>query len=166
MLISLGIYLAGQRMLPPDDFLRAKPATRERIPLDPQERRNVLALLGICALVALFWAAFDQQGNTIVLVGGGLHRPHCQPRRLVGRDSDAWFLALNPLMIFVLAPLLIRMWTLQARRATRALALRKMAFGCLVPGGGLSGHGGRRRKRGRQGERALAHRLFRPRHAR
>ena len=67
MLISLGIYLAGQRTLPPDDLPRAEAAAARRSPLDPQERRNVLALLGICALVTLFWAAFDQQGNTILL---------------------------------------------------------------------------------------------------
>jgi proton-dependent oligopeptide transporter, POT family len=131
MLISLGIYLAGQRALPPDNPPRAEIATRERIPLDRQERRVVLALVGICALVAFFWAAFDQQGNTILLwaedftdrtlhLGGGTME-----------IPTAWFLALNPLMIFVIAPPLIRWWSFQARRGREPPALRKMVFGCL-----------------------------------
>jgi POT family proton-dependent oligopeptide transporter len=131
MLISLGIYLAGQRMLPPDDFLRAKPATRERIPLDPQERRNVLALLGICALVTLFWAAFDQQGNTIVLWAEDFTDRTVNLFGWSGEIPTPWFLALNPLMIFVLTPVLVRIWTLQARRQREPSALRKMAFGSL-----------------------------------
>jgi POT family proton-dependent oligopeptide transporter len=27
----------------------------------------VIALISVCAFVSLFWAAYDQQGNTIVL---------------------------------------------------------------------------------------------------
>ncbi len=131
MLISLGIYLAGQRTLPPDDLSRAETATRERTPLDPHERRNVLALLGICALVTLFWAAFDQQANTIVLWAEDFTDRTVNLFGWSGDIPTPWFLALNPLMIFVLTPILIRIWTLQARRQREPSALRKMAFGCL-----------------------------------
>ena len=107
------------------------PAKRERIPLDPHERRNVLALLGICALVTLFWAAFDQQGNTIVLWAEDFTDRTVNLFGWSGEIPTPWFLALNPLMIFVLTPLLVRIWTLQARRRREPSALRKMAFGCL-----------------------------------
>ena len=88
MLISLGIYLAGQRTLPPDHLPRAEAATRERIPLDRYERRAVLALVGICPLVALFWAAFDQQGNTILLWAEDFTDRSLHLGRLDGGDSD------------------------------------------------------------------------------
>src|SRR5512144_96260 len=67
MLTGLGIYLWGQRALPRDALPRGRAVMRERQPLDARERRCVFALFGICALVTLFWAAYDQQGNTIVL---------------------------------------------------------------------------------------------------
>src|SRR5215467_981829 len=65
MLVSLGIYLCGQRALPPDT--RTEVRAMPNRPLDAGERRSVFALLGICVLVALFWAAYDQQGNTVLL---------------------------------------------------------------------------------------------------
>ena len=130
MLISLGIYLAGQRTLPPDNLPSAR-ATHERIPLDRHERRVVLALVGICALVAFFWAAFDQQGNTILLWAEDFTDRTLHLGGWTMEIPTAWFLSLNPLMIFVVAPLLIRWWSLQARRGREPPALRKMVFGCL-----------------------------------
>src|SRR5207245_5487152 len=67
MLISLGIYLYGQRTLPPDERSRSQAAKLPQQPLDGKERRAVLALLIICALVSFFWAAYDQQSNTLLL---------------------------------------------------------------------------------------------------
>jgi proton-dependent oligopeptide transporter, POT family len=130
MLISLGIYLAGQRTLPADHLPRAG-AVRPTTPLEPQERRGVAALVIISAVVTLFWAAFDQQGNTILLWAAD------HTDRTVGFGSwhgeipAVWFLSLNPLMIFLLTPLLVRLWTLQARRRREPSELRKMAFGCF-----------------------------------
>jgi POT family proton-dependent oligopeptide transporter len=129
MLISLGIYLAGQRSLPADSIATVTARQREDVPLDPHERRNMRALFAITAVVTFFWAAFDQQGNTILLWA----QDHTE--RVVnlgfwqGEIPAVWFLALNPLMIFALAPLLIRLWTHQARQGGEPRALRKMAFG-------------------------------------
>src|SRR5256886_11917111 len=67
MLVSLAIYLCGPRALPADDPPRDSLLARENKPLEPGERRALLALIGTCALVTLFWAAFDQQGNTVLL---------------------------------------------------------------------------------------------------
>ena len=131
MLISLGIYLAGQHTLPPDGLPRNRAVTREKIPLEPHERRAVLALLGICALISFFWAAFDQQGNTILLWAEDFTDRSLHLAGWTVAIPTAWFLSLNPMMIFVVAPVLIRWWTLQARRGREPFALRKMAFGCL-----------------------------------
>src|SRR5262245_35249196 len=67
MLVSLGIYAYGQRDLPADEGARAVASRGERTPLAYGERRALLALIGVCALVTLFWATFDQQSNTVLL---------------------------------------------------------------------------------------------------
>ena len=129
MLISLGIYLAGQRTLPADHLTRAD-VHRESTPLTPQQRRNVAALVIITAVVTLFWAAFDQQGNTILLWAADHTDRAVRLGSWQGEIPAVWFLSLNPLMIFIFAPLLIRLWTQQARRQREPSELRKMAFGC------------------------------------
>ena len=131
MLISLGDLSRRAAHAAAGRFFAPSRQRENRIPLDPQERRNVLALLGICALVTLFWAAFDQQGNTIVLWAEDFTDRTVNLFGWSGEIPTPWFLALNPLMIFVLTPLLVRIWTLQARRQREPSALRKMAFGCL-----------------------------------
>jgi POT family proton-dependent oligopeptide transporter len=66
MLISLGIYLHGLPSLPPGRPLQHE-KNAPHVPLSHIERRSVPALCLIILCVRLFWAAYDQQGNTIVL---------------------------------------------------------------------------------------------------
>jgi len=89
MLVSLAIYLCGRRSLPADDPPRDSLLARENKPLEPGERRALLALIGTCALVTLFWAAFDQQGNTVLLWAEDFNRPVDRPRLLARRNSIA-----------------------------------------------------------------------------
>ena len=89
------------------------------------------ALLIITAVVTLFWAAFDQQGNTLLLWASDHTDRAVALGSWQGEIPAVWFLALNPLMIFVLTPILIRLWTQQARRQREPSELRKMAFGCI-----------------------------------
>ena len=100
-------------------------------PLDAGERRAVLALIGVCALVTLFWAAYDQQGNTILLWAEDFTDRSIDLWFWRGEIPSPWFLALNPLMIFVLTPLIVRLWARQGQRGTEPLPVSKMAFGCL-----------------------------------
>ena len=48
-----------------------------------------------------------------------------------GEIPSTWFLALNPLMIFIFTPLIVRLWARQGRQGTELSAISKMAFGCL-----------------------------------
>jgi POT family proton-dependent oligopeptide transporter len=126
MLVSLAIYLGNSRALPVD----TRPARHAapRAPLDRDERRNLLRLLGICALVPLFWAAFDQQGNTVLLWAEDF-----TDRRISSWELPSpWILALNPLMIFILTPLVVRLWAWQGGRGREPAAGSKMALGCLL----------------------------------
>src|SRR5262247_3867475 len=131
MLVSLAIYLYGRRTLPLDARSRDSPLARENKPLDAGERRAVLALVGTCALVTLFWAAYDQQGNTLLLWAEDFTDRSIDLGFWRGEFPSPWFLALNPLMIFVFTPLIVRLWARQARLGTEPFPITKMAFGCL-----------------------------------
>ena len=65
MLIGTLIYVAGWSTLPPDQ--RSLHAGQPRVPLDRDEWRRILALALLFLPVALFWATYEQQGNTIAL---------------------------------------------------------------------------------------------------
>src|SRR5499426_1229619 len=131
MLVSLAIYLYGRRTLPLDARSRDSPLARENKPLDAGERRAVFALVGTCALVTLFWAAYDQQGNTLLLWAEDFTDRSIDLGFWRGEFPSPWFLALNPLMIFVFTPLIVRLWARQARLGTEPFPITKMAFGCL-----------------------------------
>jgi POT family proton-dependent oligopeptide transporter len=141
MLLSLGIYLFGARALPqdemaPDEMQRPTASDRgsAKPRLDPAERRAALAIVGVCATVSLFWAAYDQQGNTILLWAEDFTDRSIDVGFWRGDIPSPWFLALNPLFIFVLTPLLVRVWARQGKRHAEPSPIRKMAFGavCLV----------------------------------
>jgi proton-dependent oligopeptide transporter, POT family len=138
MLVSLAIYLGGQRALPPDPLPHAKvldkvldSGERPPQPYGPAERRAVFALVGISALVTLFWAAYDQQGNTVLLWAEDFTERSVDLGLWRGDIPSPWFLTLNPLMIFLLTPLIVLRWARQGERGTEPPAASKMAFGCL-----------------------------------
>jgi POT family proton-dependent oligopeptide transporter len=133
MLVSLGIYLGGSRTLPADE---AAPApTRGQAPLARDERRAIIALIVVCALVSLFWAAFDQQGNTMLLWAEDFTDRSLDLLWWQGEIPTPWFLALNPLLIFMFTPLLVRLWTWQGAHGREPFTLSKMAFACLCVAG-------------------------------
>src|SRR6201989_3617041 len=66
MLIGLSIYLYAAPLLPPDALQTAKAAPAER-PLGREEWRGVVAILALFIPTALFWATYEQAGNTIAL---------------------------------------------------------------------------------------------------
>jgi POT family proton-dependent oligopeptide transporter len=131
MLISLGIYLLGQRALPSDERPCNKAASLPRQPLSEDERCAIIALLLVCALVSMFWATYDQQFNTILLWIEDFTERSIDLGFWQGEIPTPWFLALNPLMIFVFTPLIVRLWAWQAQRGSEPLTVSKMAFGCL-----------------------------------
>jgi POT family proton-dependent oligopeptide transporter len=87
-----------------------------------------------CATVTLFWAAFDQQGNTIVLWAEEFTDRSMDLAIWQGEIPAVWFLALNPLFILLLTPLIVRRWARQGERGVEASPIGKMAFGsaCLA----------------------------------
>jgi proton-dependent oligopeptide transporter, POT family len=132
MVIGLVVYLAGQKYLAPDQLAQAKrehqPTHR---PLDDNEKKRVGALIALCALNVVFWAVYEQQGNTMQ---SWADERTVWPVVLGFQIPSTWFQSFNPMVIILLAPLLDVFWRWQARRGSEPSSVSKMAIGCVVLG--------------------------------
>jgi proton-dependent oligopeptide transporter, POT family len=132
MLLGLGVYLAGQKYLAPDQRARAGASGQEtKVPLTSSELQRVGALVALCALNVVFWAVYEQQGNTMQ---SWADERTVWPQILGFQIPSTWFQSFNPLMIILLAPLLDGFWRWQQRKGTEPSSVSKMAIGCVVLG--------------------------------
>ncbi len=131
MLIGLGIYLYAMPLLPPDELQKAKAAGVERKPLDRDEWRAVVALLVLFLPNTLFWATYEQQGNTIALWADADTDRTVNFFTWTAEIPTTWFQAFNPFMIFAFTPFILALWKRQAGRGTEPSTLTKMALGCF-----------------------------------
>jgi proton-dependent oligopeptide transporter, POT family len=101
-------------------------------PLSRDEWRAMVALLVLFVPNTLFWAAYEQMGNTMVLwIDTDIDRTV---------DLFGWtlqiptttFLAFNPFMIFAFTPFVVALWARQAARGTEPSTITKMALGCAA----------------------------------
>lgn len=126
MVIGLLIYVAGGRYLPPDlPRVAASASTGSAPSLRPR-----FVLLGAIALtIVVFRGAYEQLGNTIPLwadaavdrsVGGSFTIP------------VTWFQSLNPLVVFLLTPALVALWTKRAEAGREGSSVGRMALGAAV----------------------------------
>jgi proton-dependent oligopeptide transporter, POT family len=142
MVIGLGFYLWTRGAwlrdvgLAPTRAQTGKSSSRIGS-LSPEERRRVLALAIITVFVVFFWLAFEQVGSSLNLfaaqrtdrsVSGWMAA--LVPR---GEIPAAWFQAVNPLFVLLLAPLMASLWARLGRRAPNTAT--KMALGLLLLGG-------------------------------
>jgi POT family proton-dependent oligopeptide transporter len=94
----------------------------------------VLALLALFVPNTLFWAAYEQMGNTIILWADAYTDRAIDPLHLFGIDAQVpttWFLSVNPFMIFAFTPFVVALWARQAARGTEPTTITKMALGCF-----------------------------------
>ena len=91
----------------------------------------MIALFIICALNVIFWAVYEQQGNTMQTWAD---EQTVWPRVAAFQVPSTWFQSFNPLCIIALAPLLDVFWRRQARRGTEPSSVTKMAIGCFILG--------------------------------
>jgi POT family proton-dependent oligopeptide transporter len=129
MLIGLAIYLYASPKLPPDRLSRH--LADEKQPLSPEERRALWALAILFIPTSLFWATYEQQGNTIALWADQNTDRTVNLLFFTAEIPTTWFQAVNPLLIFAFTPFVVAFWAYQARRATEPSTLTKMAFGCF-----------------------------------
>jgi POT family proton-dependent oligopeptide transporter len=137
MLIGLCIYLYALPLLPADELHKAKSeqaASAARKPLDARERRAIFMLLALLIPNTLFWATYEQMGNTIILWADANTDRSIDALHLFGVAAQiptTWFLAFNPFMIFAFTPFIVALWARQAARGTEPRTITKMAFGCF-----------------------------------
>jgi POT family proton-dependent oligopeptide transporter len=127
MLIGLATYLYAYPKLPH----RRPLAASDKNPLGPAERRAIAALLVLFVPVSLFFAAYEQQGNTIALWADEHTDRAINLLFWSGEIPTTWFQAFNPFMIFAFTPFVVALWARQARRAREPSTLTKMALGCF-----------------------------------
>jgi POT family proton-dependent oligopeptide transporter len=126
MAVGLLAYLIGLPALPPEPIARAAAPA----PASGDLRRALLCIFLLLPSSALFWAAFEQQGNTITL---WVEQFTDRGVGLFGAQVEipvTWFQAVNPLMIFLFTPPLVGWWARRARGGGEPSTIDKLALGC------------------------------------
>jgi proton-dependent oligopeptide transporter, POT family len=131
MTIGLAVYLYALPLLPPDERHRLQAAGLDQQPLDRSQWRSIAALAVLFVPTTLFFATYEQQGNTIALWADTYTDRTIDLVVWHGEIPVTWFQALNPLMIFAFTPLVIALWSWQARHGGAPSTITKMALGCF-----------------------------------
>jgi len=131
MTIGLIVYLYAAPMLPADERDRVVTSGSDRRPLGRTEWRSILALLVLFLPTSLFWATYEQQGNTIPLWADDYTDRHINLLIWHGEIPVTWFQAFNPFMIFAFTPFVLMLWARQAARGREPSTVTKMAVGCF-----------------------------------
>jgi POT family proton-dependent oligopeptide transporter len=130
MVIGVLLYLWGQKYLAPDLIMQKK-ESGQRISLEPMTAEDWLKIGAIFVMMVLsivFWSVYEQQGNTMALWADAN-----TDRMIFGFEMPAsWFQSFNPLMIFILVPLLNMFWARQDRRGKEPSSIAKMGIGCIL----------------------------------
>jgi proton-dependent oligopeptide transporter, POT family len=123
MTAGLVIYFLATPTLPKDSFTKRETA---HAPLGREAWLSIGAILALMLPVTLFWATYEQQGNTIVLFAA-----QNTDRHLFGAEIPVtWFQAFNPFMIFAFTPFIVALWRRQGAHEPSTVA--KMAIGCFL----------------------------------
>jgi len=130
MVIGLIVYLSGRSYLAQDQLARAKAAHVEKAPLTRAEWKAIVGLVVLCALNIVFWGVYEQQGNTIQIFADKNADWHIFGYEL----PSTWFQAINPMFIFIFAPLLNIYWAWQSKRRSEPASVTKMGIGCVLLG--------------------------------
>ncbi|MBF0105131.1 MAG: peptide MFS transporter [Deltaproteobacteria bacterium] len=136
MISGLIIYAWGQKYLAFDNITVTKNEIKSgekpaKQPLDADEKKRVLALIALCMLNIVFWAVYEQQGNTMQTWAD---EKTIWPVILGFQVPATWFQSFNPFFIFALAPLFDMLWRWQAKRNKEPTSVGKMAMGCILLG--------------------------------
>jgi POT family proton-dependent oligopeptide transporter len=131
MAIGLTIYCSFLRLLPPEPN-RTLLAAEAQPDAAPAIREHVAILLLMVAMVVLFRIGYEQSGNVIALWVSDFTDRSLDLFGARLTIPATWFQSINPLLIIVGTPILIRIWRRGNRKETTAHLLRRMAIGCLI----------------------------------
>jgi POT family proton-dependent oligopeptide transporter len=132
MVIGVLVYLFGAPLLPNTTI---KPAKRDKTEpaakLTSTEWKAVAALILLSFMNIVFWAVYEQQGNTLQLWADQRTDWHFFGIEI----PSTWFQSFNPLFIFLFAPVLNMVWAWQNRKGGEPSSITKMGIGCFLVGG-------------------------------
>jgi POT family proton-dependent oligopeptide transporter len=129
MIIGQIIYIFALRTLPPDRVARVKSQTETKKPLTAQDWKAVIALILLCIPTTLFWATYEQQGNTMNLWAQDFTDRRLIPGLIDWQIPVTLFQSFNPVMIFLFTPLVVYFWGRQSKRNKEPSTVVKMAVG-------------------------------------
>jgi len=131
MIIGLLFYMWGQKYLAQDQYQIAKTQKTEHAPLTKDQWRAIYALGVLCFVNIVFWAVYEQQGNTIQVFADRNTDWH-----IFGWEMPStWFQSFNPGFIILLTIPLTVFWAWQRKRGREPSTVIKMAMGCVLLGG-------------------------------
>jgi proton-dependent oligopeptide transporter, POT family len=125
MIVGLATYLAGSAKLPADP---PRAQRQVRIPLTPQERRQVAALIALLPMLTMFWIAQSQVWNVYNLWA----RDHLNLIIGTWTMPVPWLQSIDAVACVFLVPPLVAQWRWQAARGEEPDAIAKLGVGCLI----------------------------------
>src|SRR3954468_20512784 len=131
MAIGLAIYCSFRRTLPPEPN-RSLLAAEAQADAAPIIREHVVTLLLMVPMVVLFRVGYEQSGNVIALWVADFTNRSLDLFGTRLTIPATWFQSINPLLIIVGTPIVIRVWRSGKRKETMAHLLRRMAVGCVI----------------------------------
>jgi POT family proton-dependent oligopeptide transporter len=132
MVIGQIIYIFALRTLPKDRVERSRAGTEKKAPMTANDWRAVVAIILLCIPTTLFWATYEQQGNTLNLWAQSFTNRAFIPGIVNWEIPTAWFQSFNPAMIVAFTPLVVIFWGRQARKGKEPATITKMALGNLL----------------------------------
>ena len=144
MLAGLAVYLGGRKRFLGDIGIANAPRApdvRARLPLNREEKERIAAMLVMAFFVMFFWLAFEQAGSSMT-VFAERSTDRTTPRWLHCLLADdqfpaAWFQAVNPAFILLLAPLFSMLWLRLGSAGLEPRTPVKMASGLIILGSGF-----------------------------
>lgn len=136
MILGLIVYTFGQKYLSQDNLTKTKSVKAANNgqpagPMTSEEKTRIGALLLLCLLNIVFWAVYEQQGNTLQTWAD---EKTVWPVLFGFQVPSTWFPSFNPLFIFLLAPLLAMFWGGQSKAGKEPSSVSKMAIGSFLLG--------------------------------
>ncbi|MBP1202968.1 POT family proton-dependent oligopeptide transporter [Duganella sp. 1411] len=129
MCLGLAVYTLGGKHLPADASRTASPPQAAPAP-SGDGRGNIRMLIGVALAVMLFRVAYEQTGNTFAVWADT-----AIDRQAFGLTIPVtWFQSLNPMFVFLISPLLVRVWTRRAAAGRAVPALARMSMGAIGVG--------------------------------
>ena len=130
MILGLIIYWLGRHMIPKSTETVAAVEKQASKKLTQADWNAVFTLGFLCFLNIMFWAVYEQQGNTLQLWAD-----QKTDWMFFGWEvPSSWFQAFNPFMIFIFTPVLAMIWGWQSRKKQEPNSIAKMGIGCILCG--------------------------------